>query len=104
MKDIKDSDIFADYEEQFDYWDAETVDIEIERLRKENEDKKRNVHRDKRGRLNHGARLAEKDSCNKDKIMRWYGMGMSVAEIVECMGCSKSTVYNVISKHKKNSS
>ena len=45
---IKDSDIFEDFEEQEDYIDYEWVDKECERQRKEEWDKKHNVHRDKR--------------------------------------------------------
>ena len=98
---IKDSDIFEDFEEQEDYIDYEWVDKECERQRKEEWDKKHNVHRDKRGRLNKGALLASKDSCNEQSILLRYDSGMSVKEIVNCMECSKSTVYNVLKKHKK---
>ena len=89
---IKDSDIFEDFEEQEDYIDYEWVDKECERQRKEEWDKKHNVHRDKRGRLNKGALLASKDSCNEQGILLRYDSGMSVKEIVNCMECSKSTV------------
>ena len=73
---IKDSDIFDDYEEQRDYIDEEWVDREIEKQRKElaeqrkkEWDKKHNIYRDKRGRLNKGALLASKDSCNELGIL-----------------------------------
>lgn len=105
---IKDSDIFADYEEQYDYIDEEWVDREIEKQRKEKEqelkkewDKKHNIHRDERGRLNKGALLASKDNCREQEILLMYDDGMSVKEIVDSMKCSKSTVYNVIKKHGK---
>lgn len=98
---IKDSDIFVDYGEYEDYIDYEWVDKECERQRKEEWDKKHNVHRDKRGRLNKGALLASKDSCNEKGILLRYDSGMSVKEIVDCMECSKSTVYNIIKKHRK---
>ena len=108
MVKIKDSDIFGDYEEQFDYIDEEWVDREIEKQRKEKEqeckkewDKKHNIHRDEHGRLNKGALLASKDSCKEKEILQWYDNGMSVKEIVDCMKCSKSTVYYVIKKHRK---
>lgn len=105
---IKDSDIFADYEERRDYIDEEWADREIEKQRREQEEqrkrewnKKHNIHRDERGRLNKGALLGSKDNCNEKGILLRYDSGMSVKEIVNCMGCSKSTVYNVIKKHKK---
>ena len=108
MVEIKDSDIFEDYEKQYDYIDEEWVDREIEKQRKEKEqerkkewDKKHNIHRDERGRLNKGALLANKDSCNEKEILQWYDSGMPVKEIVDCMNCSKSMVYNVIKKHRR---
>lgn len=104
---IKDSDIFDDYEEQRDCIDEEWVDREIEKQCKElaeqhkkEWDKKHNIYRDKRGRLNKGALLASKDSCNELGILLRYDSGMSVKEIVNCMECSKSTVYNVLKKHR----
>ena len=51
--------------------------------------------------MNKGALLASKDSCNEQGILLRYDSGMSVKEIVNCMECSKSTVYNVLKKHKK---
>lgn len=108
MMEVRDSDIFADYEEQSGYIDEEWVDREIEKQRKEREeqrkrewDKKHNIHRDERGRLNKGALLASKDSCGEVGILLRYDSGMSVREIVESVGCSKSTVYDVIKKHRR---
>lgn len=96
---IKDSDIFDDYEEPFDYVDEEWLDRECEKQRRKEWDEKHNIHRDKRGRLNKGALLAGKDCCNEQGILLRLASGMSVKEITECMGCSKSTVYNVRKKH-----
>lgn len=108
MVEIRDSDIFADYEEQSNYIDEEWVDREIEKQRKEKEqerkkewNKKHNIHRDERGRLNKGALLASKDNCKEQEILLRHDSGMTVREIVERMGCSKSTVYNVLKKHRK---
>lgn len=108
MVEIKDSDIFADYEEQDDYIDEEWVGREIEKQRKEREEQrkkewdiKHNIHRDERGRLNEGALLASKDNCNEQEILLRHDSGMSVKEIVDCMKCSKSTVYNAIKRHRK---
>lgn len=97
-----DRDIFDDYEEYRESIDYDWVDSEIEKLRIQHEDSKHNVHRDNRGRLNKGALLASKDSCNEMSILLRHKIGMSVKQIVDCMGCSKSTVYNIISKHKNS--
>lgn len=59
-----------------------------------------NIKRDKRGRLNKGALLAKKETCDEVKIWLRYMSGMTVGQIVDVMGCSKSTVYNVIKKRK----
>lgn len=64
-------------------------------------EKEHNIKRDKRGRLNKGALLAKKTTCNDVKIWLLYMAGMSVKTIVENMGCSKSTVYNSIKRHKE---
>lgn len=98
---IKDSDIFDDYEEPFDYIDEEWWDKECEKQYKKEWDEKHNIHRDKRGRLNKGALLASKDSCNEYGILLRLASGMTVNEITECMGCSKSTVYHVRKKHRE---
>ena len=104
---FNDSDIFGDYVEPADYIDEEWVDREIEKQcneleeqRKREWDEKHNIHRDKRGRLNKGALLASKDNCSEVGIQLRYDSGMSPKEIVDCMKCSKSTVYNVIKKHR----
>lgn len=105
MDDIKDSDIFGDYEEwetcvdyEF-YMDPEYCDREMKRQYKIDWNKKRNIVRDKRGRLNKGALLAKKDNCNEEKILHRYEKGLQVKEIVEELGCSKTTVYRVLNKH-----
>lgn len=61
----------------------------------------RNIQRDRKGRLNKGALLAKKNSCDEIRIMLYHGMGMSVKDIVEHLKCSKTTVYRVIGKYKK---
>lgn len=80
----------------------EEIDALIRIERRKVFDKKHNIKRDKRGRLNSGALLAKKDNCNENAILLRYMSGMTVKEIVECMGCSKSTVYNVIKNYKEN--
>ena len=59
-----------------------------------------NIKRDSKGRLNKGARLAKKTSCNETKIYLMYELGATVKEIIEMYGCSKSVVYRVLAKHK----
>lgn len=105
--DIIDSGFFYCYERYGSYTDDEMIDRAIEKQRIEDElqrkkewDEKHNIHRDKRGRLNEGALLASKDNCNELAIQLRYDSGMTVKEITECMGCSKSTVYNAIKKHR----
>lgn len=55
-----------------------------------------NKIRDGRGRLKKGAKIAEKGSCDRDKIWRLHTEGKTVREIVNIMQCSKSTVYDII--------
>lgn len=78
----------------------EDIDAWIEYEKRKEFEASRNIKRDKRGRLNKKAVLAKKDNCDKIGILLRYKGGMSVKEIVQCMGCSKSTVYNVIKKYK----
>ncbi len=59
-----------------------------------------NIKRDSKGRLNKGAKLAKKASCNETKIYLMYELGATVKEIIEMYGCSKSVVYRVLAKHK----
>lgn len=99
--------IFYDSMGYYDNMSDEEMDKFDERLFREQKkadrekfEKLHNIKRDKRGRLNKGALLAKKDTCNEDKIWLRYKAGMTVGEIVEVMGCSKSTVYNVIKKRK----
>ena len=82
------------------YIDDDLDSIAMERIRKDAWNAKHNIVRDKRGRLNKGALLASKDNCQAEKILLRYASGMSVREMVECLGCSKSTVYNVIKKYR----
>lgn len=63
-------------------------------------DELRNIKRDSKGRLNKGAKLAKKDSCNETKICLMYELGATVKEIVEHCGCSKSVVYRILAKYK----
>lgn len=60
----------------------------------------RNIKRDSKGRLNKGALLAKKDSCNETKIYLMHEMGATVKEIVEHYGCSKSVVYRILAKRR----
>lgn len=62
----------------------------------------RNIHRDKKGRLNKGAELAKKVTINKEYLIRdLYDNKVPVRTITLVTGISKSTVYNVIKKYKK---
>lgn len=79
----------------------EQMEEAIEKGKQEQYKEKRNIKRDGKGRLNKGSALAKKDSCNVEGILLRHISGMAVKEIVECMGCSKSTVYNAIKKHRK---
>lgn len=99
IMDIKYSDIFDDYEEDDWYLDVQAEMAEHERIKHENEI--RNSQRDKKGRLKKGVKLASKDNCNKVEILLRHDSGMTVKQIVECLECSKSTVYSVIKKHRK---
>lgn len=99
---------FGDSSEYFDYdWTEDLSDEEYIRLqeegikeRKKEREKEHNVIRDKRGRLNKGARLAEKESCNENEIWSMYTEGNTVKEIVSFLGCSKSTAYNIIKRRR----
>ena len=82
----------------FDEW----LFREQKKADREKFEKQHNIKRDKRGRLNKGALLAKKETCNEDEIWLRYMSGMTVGQIVYVMGCSKSTVYNVINKRKSN--
>lgn len=93
--------IFDDDKKEEVYFDDEWIIREQRKAQREQFEKLHNIKRDKRGRLNAGALLAKKDCCNEDMIWLRYASGMSPKQIVDCMGCSKSTVYNVIKKYKK---
>lgn len=60
----------------------------------------RKIKRDGKGRLNKGALLAKKESCNELKIYLMHEAGATVKEIVAYYGYSKSVVYRVLAKHK----
>lgn len=95
--------VFGDGSEYFDFWNDisdEEHELVLKAAYREEQEKKRNVNRDKRGRLNKGARLAQKDSCDIKKIWLLYQNGVTVKEIVHRLGCSKSTVYNVVKERK----
>lgn len=99
--DINYSDIFDDYEENDLGIDNEIFAEMAERECIKHENEIRNSQRDKKGRLKKGVKLASKDNCNKVKILLRHDSGMTVKQIVECLECSKSTVYSVIKKHRK---
>lgn len=95
---------FGDDSGYYNSWNdisEEEHELVLKAAYREEQEKKRNVNRDKRGRLNKGARLAQKDSCKADKILSLYQNGMTVREIVDQLRCSKSTVYNVL-KERNN--
>ena len=92
---------FSDNSAWWNMASDDEIDTAIRMEQREYFDKKHNIKRDKRGRLNSGALLAKKDNCNEKGILLRYMSGMTVKEIVECMGCSKSTVYNVIKNYKE---
>lgn len=77
------------------------MDTLIEENFKRRREERRNIRRDEKGRLKKGARLAQKDSCDVAAIWLRYTAGMSVKEIVESRGCSKSTVYKVLKQQKE---
>lgn len=77
----------------------EASDISEENARKKFEEI-RNIKRDSKGRLNKGALLAKKNSCDGSKIYLMHEMGATVKEIVEHYGCSKSAVYRILAEHK----
>lgn len=99
---ISDNNYFFDYDSESDISKLdEWIISEQKKAYREKFEEKHNIKRDKQGRLNKGALLAQKDCCDNDAIWLRVEAGMTVREIVDCMGCSKSTVYNVIKKHKE---
>lgn len=80
--------------------DEELCELQRKADRKEKE-KAHNVRRNKQGRLLKGSRLAQKDNINKEKIILMREIGMTVNQIKEIMGCSKSTIYNILKDMKK---
>lgn len=85
----------------WEYYSDEELDAIIKEDIKKEFNRKRNIRRDEKGRLNKGAKLAKKDACNEQKIIMWLRMGFSVKEIVEALGCSKSTVYRVKKQYEE---
>ena len=83
-----------------DGWDWPTEEEHRRQVREEFE-KRRNIKRDEKGRLNKGAKLAHKDRCNEWVIINYYVGGLSVKEIVKATGAGKSTIYNMIKKYKE---
>ena len=77
-------------------------DLVNEKMKLDRQKELKNEKRDKRGRLEKGSRIASRLSCDKYEIRYLYQTGHSVKQIVEHLGCSKSTVYKVI-KEMKNS-
>ena len=76
-------------------------DEQVETWLEEDYRKKRNVTRDEKGRLMNQSKLAKKRCCDEDEIwFKHHNLNMGVKEIVEVMGCSKSTVYNVLKKYR----
>lgn len=61
-----------------------------------------NVHRDGRGRLLEGSKIASKYCCDPDRIWQLHYSGLSVKEIVKRLKCSKSTVYRVLKQKPKD--
>ena len=85
-----------------EYMDEEHIDRLIKEEQRRQFEEQRNIDRDEKGRLNKGARLAHKESCNEIKIWLMYCAGMSVKEIMEYMKCSRTSVYRIIKKNKDN--
>ena len=79
----------------------EELTQEIKKGKRKQFEEEHNIDRDAKGKLNKGARLAQKDSCDELSILLRYKSGMPAKEIVNDLKCSKSTVYAVISKYKK---
>ncbi len=89
----------------YEYYDENPMtDEEIDAWEDKEYRKTLNLSRDEKGHLKKGAVLAKKRNCDEDDLWYLYSKaGWSVKEIVAVRGCSKSTVYNVIKKHKQKS-
>ena len=85
----------------WEYYSDEEFDAILQKDIAEEFNYKRNINRDEKGRLNKGAKLAKKDACNESKIILYLRMGCSVKEIVEGLGCSKSTVYRIKKQYEE---
>ena len=84
------------------YGDEPLTDEEIAEYEDEQYKKNLNLTRDEKGRLGKKATIAKKRNCDEEDIWFLYDMGhCTVSEIVALRGCSKSTVYKVIKKHKE---
>lgn len=95
-------DLDYEYDSSYRYEPEPPSDEEVEVLLDEQYKKQLNIKRDEKGRLQKEVTLARKRSCDDTEIWRLYSeCNYSVKEIVELKGCSKSTVYNVIKKHKE---
>lgn len=79
----------------------EELTKEIKKGKRKQFEEEHNIDRDAKGRLNKGAVLAKKDNCDELSIIIRYKRGMPAKEIAKDLNCSKSTVYSVISKYKK---
>lgn len=105
QRDIPNSDYYEDdgyYDCNYDYEPEQLSNKEIEVMLDEQYREQLNTDRDEKGRLKKGTKLAGKRSCDDTEIWRLYNKdNYSVKEIVELKGCSKSTVYNVIKKHRQ---
>ena len=87
---------YADYE-----LDAEDIDRLIDEERRKHFEELRDIKRDKKGRLNKGARLAQKDCCDKEEIIRLFSKGLTAKAIANRMGCGLASVYRIIGGVKK---
>lgn len=107
QRDIPNSDNCEDYgyynyDRNYDYEPEQLSDEELEVMLDEQYREHLNTDRDEKGRLKKGTKLAGKRSCDDTEIWWLYNNdNYSVKEIVELKGCSKSTVYNVIKKHRQ---
>ncbi len=96
--------MWGDYGLYEHYRENPLTDEEIDAYEDKEYRKALNISRDEKGRLTKGSVLAKKRNCDEDDLWFLYNQsGCSVKEIVALRGCSKSTVYSVIKKHKQKS-
>jgi DNA invertase Pin-like site-specific DNA recombinase len=86
----------------YEYMDDDDINRLIKEEQRRQFEEKRNIYRDEKGRLNKGAQLNHKESCNSDRIWLMYCSGMSIDEIMKIMKCSRSSAYRIIKKNKDN--